>query len=498
MAAFCRSAEPVEARLRWTDPSFGKHQSYRCCADGRRLRAAMPETSESIERDELDGLFARLFADRPQDALCPGRVRRQRQHRADGAAGRMDRPANRAGNRASRPIPRCLHRPHRRSSPAARVGRRGAGRRPPGLRARAAPRHPRVGGRQTQHRPAGRRPRRALPPDGRLRARPRYRPRSSPRTPRTTRPRRCSCGSRAAAASTGSAPWRRSLLCRMANRCSSPARCSTCRRRGCRRSLRRRGIGWIEDPSNASPVFERVRLRAARAALDSLGLTPGMLSLSARRLRQARSALDRWVADVLDPAAGMVEVHACGFFSIDRSRLGALPDEIVARVLDPRHRRGRRSRRAGAARRCGGDPGRPVLQRSGTPSAAWTLARARLAATPEAPARSSASPAAMPCPSSCSHRAKPPSGMAASASQRDRRSTTPSRCARSASMALRELRSRIDVPAGLPVGSLRAVASFWRGEQLLAVPPLGFRASADLGDLAATFLPLASPSGARR
>ena len=76
-----------------------------------------------------------------------------------------------------------------------------------------------------------------------------------------------------------------------------------------------------------------MRLRAARAALESLGLTPGMLSLSARRLRQARSALDRWVADVLDPAAGMVEVHPCGFFSIDRSRLRALPDEIIARVL---------------------------------------------------------------------------------------------------------------------------------------------------------------------
>ena len=63
---------------------------------------------------------------------------------------------------------------------------------------------------------------------------------------------------------------------------------------------------------------------------------------------------------------------------------------------------------------------------------------------------------------------------------------------------VRELRCRIDVPAGLPVASLRAVASFWRGDQLLAVPPLGFRASADLGDLAAIFLPLASPSGAGR
>jgi tRNA(Ile)-lysidine synthase len=60
-------------------------------------------------------------------------------------------------------------------------------------------------------------------------------------------------------------------------------------------SLRARGIGWIEDPSNASPVFERVRLRAGKPALEGLGLTPRMLGLSARRLQRARTALDRWV-----------------------------------------------------------------------------------------------------------------------------------------------------------------------------------------------------------
>jgi tRNA(Ile)-lysidine synthase len=262
-------------------------------------------------------------------------------------------------------------------------------------------------------------------------------------------------------------------------------------------SLRRRGIGWIEDPSNASPVFERVRLRAARVALESLGLTPGMLSLSARRLRQARSALDRWVADVLDPVAGMVEVHACGFFKIDRSRLGALPDEIIARVL---------TRAIAAA----GGSGEPVplagveailadlsSSDSGMQSAAWTLARARLAATPKAllierePGRD-ALPVLVLAP-----------GQAAIWDGRFRVSAGPSIDHPVQVRALgvdgvRELRSRIDVPAGLPVGSLRAVASFWRGEQLLAVPPLGFRASADLGDLAAAFLPLASPWGARR
>jgi len=44
---------------------------------------------------------------------------------------------------------------------------------------------------------------------------------------------------------------------------------------------------------------------------------------------------------------------------------------------------------------------------------------------------------------------------------------------------LRELRTRIEVSPGLPVGSLRAAPSFWRGAHLLAVPPLGFWADGD-------------------
>ena len=57
-------------------------------------------------------------------------------------------------------------------------------------------------------------------------------------------------------------------------------------------TLRSRGIGWIEDPSNQMPVFERSRLRAARVQLRALGLTDGMLALSAQRLLRARAALE--------------------------------------------------------------------------------------------------------------------------------------------------------------------------------------------------------------
>ena len=240
-------------------------------------------------------------------------------------------------------------------------------------------------------------------------------------------------------------------------------------------TLRQRGIGWIEDPSNASPAFERVRLRAAQATLDSLGLTAAMLALSARRLQQARGALDRWVADVLDPAAGIVDVHPCGFISIDRNRLGALPQEIVARLLA----------RAVAAAGGLGEPvplaGLETIVREvadGHAAGAWTLARAKVTAAPgrllveREPGRD-----ALPVLSLAP-------GTAALWDGRFR-VTVGARWADAVEVralgveGLRELRTRIEVPAGLPVGSLRALPSFSRGDRLLAVPSLGFWADDD-------------------
>jgi tRNA(Ile)-lysidine synthase len=251
--------------------------------------------------------------------------------------------------------------------------------------------------------------------------------------------------------------------------------------------LRQRGIAWIEDPSNASPAFERVRLRSARAALDSLGLTPAMLTLSARRLQQVRVALDRWLADVLDPAAGIVEVHPCGFISIDRNRLGALPEEIVVRLL-------------ALAMAAAGGVGEPVplagleaIVRDvvdGQATGAWTLARAKVTATPgrllvERESGRDALPVLSLAP-----------GTAALWDGRFR-VTVDARRADAVEVralgveGLRELRIRIEVPTGLPVGSLRAVPSFWRGDHLLAVPPLGFWADGDARtQLAATFVGL--------
>jgi tRNA(Ile)-lysidine synthase len=140
--------------------------------------------------------------------------------------------------------------------------------------------------------------------------------------------------------------------------------------------LEQRGIRWIEDPSNQSPAFERTRLRAARSALDALGLTGDKLASSARRLQRARAALDS-VTDGLcaAPPAGIVNSNRCGLFRIDQAQLMRTPEEIVLRVL---------TRCIAAAG--GSDEPVPLgklepivasLRRSETPKiGSWTLARA--------------------------------------------------------------------------------------------------------------------------
>lgn len=90
------------------------------------------------------------------------------------------------------------------------------------------------------------------------------------------------------------------------------------------------GQGYMEDPSNAIDVFERVRLRAGREALDALGLTPQQLGRSAARLQRARDALNEltrrnWSA--------LVTSHDGAFARIDRTGLTAEPLELQIRLM---------------------------------------------------------------------------------------------------------------------------------------------------------------------
>jgi hypothetical protein len=192
------------------------------------------------------------------------------------------------------------------------------------------------------------------------------------------------------------------------------------------------------------------------------------------------------VADVLDPRAGILEVHPCGFFDVDRSKLMALPDEIVCRVL---------ARAVAAA----GGAGQPVplagleailAELSSTRTGAWTLARARVATAPERllierePGRD-ALPTLVLVPGSVEvwdGRFRVSTGHRFEGAVEVRALGVE---------GVRELRARVDVATQLPVASLRATPSFWRGIDLLAVPPLDFRSGAEAGELRATFLALA-------
>lgn len=59
-----------------------------------------------------------------------------------------------------------------------------------------------------------------------------------------------------------------------------------------RAHLSRRGIAWVEDPSNADDRYARVRARQALAALAPLGIDAASIAASARALRQARDLVE--------------------------------------------------------------------------------------------------------------------------------------------------------------------------------------------------------------
>jgi tRNA(Ile)-lysidine synthase len=251
-------------------------------------------------------------------------------------------------------------------------------------------------------------------------------------------------------------------------------------------TLRQRAIPWIEDPSNQSPVYERTRLRAARATLDALGLTAEMLGTSVRRLQRARVALDSLTESYCaEPPGGIVQTEPVGILAVDRERLSRAPEEIVIRLLD------RCIAAAGGSQEpvplSSIEPIVGSLRRSDG-EVSWTLARAQISATPNC-IRCEREPGRLPLPcltlgagatvlwdgrfvvgvdagfvGSVEVRALGPEGIA----------------------ELRRLGRDVR-----PARAFRLVPSFWRGPRLLAVPQARYWAEAGLeGPLSATFVGL--------
>jgi tRNA(Ile)-lysidine synthase len=234
-------------------------------------------------------------------------------------------------------------------------------------------------------------------------------------------------------------------------------------------TLRSRGVDWVEDPTNEATEFERTRLRAAHGELARLGLTNEMLALSAARLGRVRDALDAATARFIAPAAGNVSTDRLGRIVIDRVKLREAGAEIALRAIGK------------AITAAGGSGDRPPLSKLEAMAAeivergcygAWTLARAKVAANESEvtferePGRKSLPNFSLAC--------------GTSAIWDGRFVVHASAGLPHPSIDVRPLgdtglgRLRRDHPAlaDVPFGSATLVPSFWRGDNLLAVPPL--------------------------
>jgi tRNA(Ile)-lysidine synthase len=251
-------------------------------------------------------------------------------------------------------------------------------------------------------------------------------------------------------------------------------------------TLRQRAIPWIEDPGNQSPLYERTRLRAARATLDALGLTAQMLGTSVRRLQRARATLDSLTDSYCaEPPGGIVQTEPVGILAIDRERLSGAPEEIVIRLLD----------RCIAA--AGGSQEPVPLSsleaivgslRGGGGEGSWTLARARISATPDC-IRLEREPGRLPLPCLTLE--------AGATALWDGRFVVGVDAGFAGSVEVRALG-----PEGIaelrrlgrevrPARAFRLVPSFWVGSRLLAAPQARYWAQAGLeGPLSAGFVGL--------
>jgi tRNA(Ile)-lysidine synthase len=96
-------------------------------------------------------------------------------------------------------------------------------------------------------------------------------------------------------------------------------------------TLKAGGWIWIEDPSNDSDRFERVRLRKARAHFEALGLTNAMIALSAKRLERSRAALEA-AAHELEAAAGL-DLHGGMFASFASEAFARAAQDVRVRMM---------------------------------------------------------------------------------------------------------------------------------------------------------------------
>ena len=230
-------------------------------------------------------------------------------------------------------------------------------------------------------------------------------------------------------------------------------------------TLEAAGLSWLEDPSNDSDRFERVRLRKAGAALAAIGLTNAKIALSARRLERARAALED-AAKALQLVARL-DLHGGIYASLDANVLQGAAEDVHLRVM------------ARLIAAFGGQEDPPRLSRlesflsrlcapdfeTGTLGGAIVTRRASELLIYREPGRT-------PLPET---RLAP--GEAAEWDRRFRVATAPEIAAPVAVRALgapgfAKLRQQLGAELKVPARAAAALPAFWQDGALIAVPPL--------------------------
>jgi len=90
------------------------------------------------------------------------------------------------------------------------------------------------------------------------------------------------------------------------------------------------GLPIVDDPSNANPRFDRVRIRELMPALAEQGLTSSRVAETAARLRRAAAALDHYAAALLGES---FSADGFGVVEGDADALANAPEEVGLRAL---------------------------------------------------------------------------------------------------------------------------------------------------------------------
>ncbi len=90
---------------------------------------------------------------------------------------------------------------------------------------------------------------------------------------------------------------------------------------------------WLEDPSNASAAFERVRVRGQQPEFNALGLTRENLARTARRADQMVRYLDAAIARKIAAANGQMQYDPLGYVTITHAWYETLEPLEQTRLL---------------------------------------------------------------------------------------------------------------------------------------------------------------------